>query len=205
MRQLMVGARSIDYGQGEIVLRVGDAEGPALISTGLLRAFVTSDKGREAVIAYLGPGQLIGLTTLFDQMPITVAAVEKSNVIRLDPALISRVAHEHSDFAWSLLRHNSVHATYLAAAVRNFAFKTVKQRVAARLLDFMAQMDGGHTQMIVRVTQQELADSVGSVREVVARALRDLRLDGLVAVSATGIVIVDEPGLRHLHEDDGFQ
>jgi CRP/FNR family transcriptional regulator len=46
------------------------------------------------------------------------------------------------------------------------------------------------------VTQQELADAVGSVREVIARVLRDLRLAGIVATSMDRILILD-PGQLH--------
>jgi CRP/FNR family cyclic AMP-dependent transcriptional regulator len=51
--------------------------------------------------------------------------------------------------------------------------------------------------LVARVTQQELADAVGSVREVVARALRDFRLAGLVATGPDTVLIVDP---RRLHD-----
>jgi CRP/FNR family transcriptional regulator len=196
--QLIVGARSIAYGPGEVVFHVGDVDGPALIGAGLLRALV-SHKGREATVRYLRPGWLAGLHTLFDEMPITVVAVESSIVIHLDRRVVSRLAHEHADFAWSLLGHCSEFVVNLTAAVRMFAFSTVKQRVAARILAFASQADRLNQQRIARVTQQGLADSVGSVREVVARAMRDLKSEGLVAtVSPAGIVILDEAGLQRV-------
>ena len=49
---------------------------------------------------------------------------------------------------------------------------------------------------MARVSQQELADAAGSVREVVARALRDLRLAGVVATSPDHIVILDPARLH---------
>lgn len=48
------------------------------------------------------------------------------------------------------------------------------------------------------MSQQELADAVGSVREVVARALRDLRALGIVATSTDSVVILDP---ARLHEE----
>jgi CRP/FNR family transcriptional regulator, cyclic AMP receptor protein len=44
---------------------------------------------------------------------------------------------------------------------------------------------------VARVSQQELADAVGSVREVVARVLREFRLAGLVATAPDSVVILD--------------
>ena len=45
--------------------------------------------------------------------------------------------------------------------------------------------------MLVRAPQQELAEAIGSVREVVARVLRQLRDEGLIATRASGIVLLD--------------
>ena len=44
---------------------------------------------------------------------------------------------------------------------------------------------------MAQISQQELADAVGSVREVVARTLRDFRAAGMVATTADSVVILD--------------
>jgi len=67
----------------------------------------------------------------------------------------------------------------------------VRQRVAAHLLDLAATQQNPEGPLVARVSQQELADAVGSVREVVARVLRDLRLAGIVATSGDAVRIVD--------------
>ena len=52
------------------------------------------------------------------------------------------------------------------------------------------------------VSQQELADAAGSVREVEARSLRDLRVAGIVATTADSVVILDP---ARLHAVSGSQ
>jgi CRP/FNR family transcriptional regulator, cyclic AMP receptor protein len=199
---MAAGARRAAYDPGEVVLRVGEAEGPAVVSSGLLRGFVASDSGRQATVRYLRRGRVIGLFSLFREMPITIVAIEESTVIHLDPAVVTRIAQENAEFAWSLARLCSDVAVDLAVAVRKIAFRTVKQRIAAYLLSFASPRKAVIGQRIARLTQQGLADSVGSVREVVARALRELKSQGLIAVSPAGIVLLDEVGLRRLIEDD---
>ena len=71
------------------------------------------------------------------------------------------------------------------------AFGSVRQRVAAHLLDLASAQQQPRGRLVARVSQQELADAAGSVREVVARALRDLRVAGIVATAADSIVILD--------------
>jgi len=80
--------------------------------------------------------------------------------------------------------------------VANWAFATVPQRVARHLLEIAAreqEAEGGT--LVARVSQQELADLAGSVREVVARALRELRDEGIVRVSRSGISVLDASAL----------
>jgi CRP/FNR family transcriptional regulator len=68
--------------------------------------------------------------------------------------------------------------------------------VAAALLDLASARQRPRGPLVARVSQQELADAVGSVREVVARALRELRLAGLVATGPDSVLIVDPAGLH---------
>jgi CRP/FNR family transcriptional regulator len=71
--------------------------------------------------------------------------------------------------------------------------------VARHLLDLAAE----HQQqaaLVAPVSQQELADAVGTVREVVARVLRDLRVDGLIRPTRHGIAVLD-PARLHRRAD----
>jgi CRP/FNR family transcriptional regulator, cyclic AMP receptor protein len=76
------------------------------------------------------------------------------------------------------------------------AFGSVRQRVALHVLDLASaqQVPGGA--LVARVSQQELAEAVGSVREVVARVLRDLRQSGLVETGPDGVRVLDPAGLH---------
>jgi len=67
----------------------------------------------------------------------------------------------------------------------------VPQRVARHLLEIAATQQEPGAPLVARVSQQELADLAGSVREVVSRALRDLRGEGIVRVTRGGITVLD--------------
>jgi CRP/FNR family transcriptional regulator len=70
-------------------------------------------------------------------------------------------------------------------------FASVRQRVARHLLDLAAARAAGSRTLTVTVNQQELANSVGSVREVVARILAELRAENLVRTSPDRVEILD--------------
>jgi CRP/FNR family transcriptional regulator len=63
-------------------------------------------------------------------------------------------------------------------------------------LDLASAQQRPQGRLVARVSQQELADAAGSVREVVARVLRDLRLAGIVATAPDSVVVVDAARLQ---------
>jgi CRP/FNR family transcriptional regulator, cyclic AMP receptor protein len=86
------------------------------------------------------------------------------------------------------------------------AFATVRQRVARHLLDLASERVPDcasdrpvRNELVVLQNQQELADAVGTVREVVVRVLRELRQEGIVRTGRDRIVIVDPARLTSQH------
>ena len=78
------------------------------------------------------------------------------------------------------------------------AFATVRQRVARHLLDMASERvpeppsaPRSRSELTVNVSQRELAEAVGTAREVVVRVLRELRQDGVVRTGRDQIVIAD--------------
>jgi CRP/FNR family transcriptional regulator, cyclic AMP receptor protein len=86
------------------------------------------------------------------------------------------------------------------------AFATVRQRVARHLLDLASERlpepaseHRSGSGLVVRVSQRELADAVGTTREVVVRVLRELRHEGIVWTGRDQIVIADPARLVQEH------
>jgi CRP/FNR family transcriptional regulator len=124
--------------------------------------------------------------------PLHVPALTDSQRLLLDIETLRELARHDAQVAWVLVGAltNTVHALWHELAAT--AFASVPQRVARHLLEISAreqEADGGD--LVAHVSQQELADLVGSVREVVARALRELRDEGIVRVSRSGIVVLE--------------
>src|SRR4029077_16099445 len=120
-----------------------------------------------------------------DYQPIvherSVVAIERSTLVFFDSQTLMRMCRQHSEFVLFLLRQTVGWGGALVDAAGQFAFMSVRQRVAGYLLSVAAPEHSGG--LIPPITQQQLANAIGSVREVVARTLHDLRSDGLVSVS----------------------
>ena len=78
------------------------------------------------------------------------------------------------------------------------AFMPVRARVARDLVERAKMLGPVEAGVRVAVTQQSLADATGSVREVVARALRELRREGAIATADDGLTILDPDALKRI-------
>jgi len=95
------------------------------------------------------------------------------------------------EVAWGMVQELSRTVYSLWNQLADTAFASVPQRVARHLLELAAAQQESGAPLVARVSQTELADLVGSVREVVARALRELRDDHIVVVARSGITVLD--------------
>jgi CRP/FNR family transcriptional regulator, cyclic AMP receptor protein len=164
-----------------------------LVVAGLARAYVTAADGRTMTVRYCRPGALIGVVSLFRpgfSLPAAIDAVTAVRLLVLRPSAVRFAAARDPRVASALLEELSERVVSFIAEIPGSAFSTVRQRVARHLLDLAVERRGGG-ELVVAIHQQELADAVGTVREVVVRALRELRRDGLMLTRRDGIVLLD--------------
>lgn len=164
-----------------------------LIVSGFIRAYVGAPDGRSLTIRYLRPGALAGVVSLFTpqfSMPGSLQALIETELIVLRPETVQRLAAQDLSVAGALLGELGERVLSFVTEIPGSAFATVRQRVARHLLDLASERQHG-TALVARISQQQLADAVGSVREVVVRALRELREAGIVETGPGGIRIVD--------------
>ncbi len=168
-----------------------------LVITGVIRVFVTAPDGRTMTIRYCRSGEILGAMSLFSDEftePATKQALVDTQLLKLSPPKVRDLAQRDLRVARALLVELSERARNFVKEIPGTAFATVRQRVARQLLDLASthQYDGDPDgELAVRITQQDLADEVGTVREVVVRALRQLRDAGAVRTERDQIVLVD--------------
>ncbi|MER6936113.1 Crp/Fnr family transcriptional regulator [Nocardioides sp. NPDC127514] len=167
-----------------------------LIHRGQARTAVVSKEGRAATIRYAGPGQVLGLpAAIAGASPTAGYAVTDCEMSMLNVERLRRLASTDAAVAWLLLRQISDIALEVVEILGDNIFGTVEQRVCRHLLDLADNSDDG---LVVNVDQQEIADAIGSVREVVARALRKLREAGLLERDSRGLRIISPSALHRI-------
>lgn len=178
-----------------------------LVLSGVVRAFVTAPDGRAMTVRYARAGALLGIMSLYAPgfaLPATVQALTDAVVLRFPPHIIRQSADRDVEVATALLVDQAERALAFLSELPGSAFASVTQRVVRHLLDLashdlLAEGPAGRPVLVAQVTQSDLADAVGSVREVVVRVLRELRDDGLIETGRDGIIITDPERLVAEH------
>lgn len=192
-RRLLEGSMRTVYPAGAIAMRPGSPRLDFLIDSGLVRAYWTIPDGRQTTIAILRPNEIVGATTFAQNPPWTfIQAITESTLTILDMDNLRTLAEQEIQVATAMNSHLSmrVRDAYRLVAVRSLG--NLRERVAYDLLDRASQSLRVIGRLEVAATQAQLADSIGSSREVLSRALADLRAEGIVE-TAPGVVRVLKP------------
>ena len=193
---LLAGARRVTVPPGTVIYRPYDPAKVILVERGQARVVATSADGRSATIRIGGPGHFFGLISLFGGgRGVAAEALTELHFWELRTDQFERSIHLDPELAFRLARDMAQTTDETIELVSVNIFGSVRQRVARQLLDLAEDVEG---RLVVRTGQQDIANGIGSVREVVARAVRTLKSDGLISRTAHGIEIVDPVELHRV-------
>lgn len=172
-----------------------------VILSGSVKISAYAPDGREAVLAVLGPGDVFGELSLFDEAPRSAdaTAIDEAVLLSLDDRALTEAVRDHPELAMSLLQVLSRRLRFANERLQDAAFFDVTGRVARRLADLSIQHGiGGDNGVVVDVplSQEALAKMIGATRESVNKALAGLTRRGLVRREGRRYVVTDVEGLR---------
>ncbi len=190
------------YGAGVAIFHHGDEPGSVLLLIeGRVKVALLGPQGREAILGFVGPGELVGDVAALDGGPrsATVEAVDPVRALVVPRAAFERFASARPEAALALLRSLARRLRQADEQRLEFAAYDVVGRVARRLVDLCDRhgepVEGG-TMITLPLSQDELAAWTGSSREAVAKALQLLRRLHWVETHRRRIVVVDLAALR---------
>jgi CRP-like cAMP-binding protein len=196
-------ARAVErrFQKDELLFVAGEeARGLYVIVEGAVRAFRVSPDGREQVIHVERAGATVAEVPVFDDgaFPSTVAAETDSILLFIDKRDVRKLCLEHPQISLAALKVLAGRLRRCAELVETLSLREVGQRLA-RLLLAEARARGESTNeglaVTLSLTNQQIAARVGSVREVVSRALTRLQQDNLIALNGRRLSIPDEAAL----------
>lgn len=186
------------YTPGEIIFLEGElATGLYFLQSGWVKIVKSNPAGREQVLRFMEPGDTFNEIVVFANHPnpATAIALETANVWLLPRQALTHALRQNPDFAQHAIAKMAERVLHLVTLVADLSLRPVTGRLA-RLIS-----DGAVDGVLFRprwYTQTELAARLGTVPDVVQRALRQLEHDGLIQVERHQIRILDATALADI-------
>jgi len=183
------------YDPGEIIFLEGEqASGLYFLQSGWVKVVKSSPTGREQVLRFMEPGDTFNEVVVFANLanPATAIALETAEIWLLPRESLNHALRQNPDFAQHAITKMAERVLHLVNLVADLSLRPVTGRLA-RLIG-----DGAIDGVLSRprwYTQTELAARLGTVPDVVQRALRQLEQDGLIQVERHQIRILDMAAL----------
>ena len=199
------GQRMSDYRKDQIVYRQGDpADAVFYIHSGKVKKTVVSEQGKEAVVAVLGADDFFGEGSLAGEALrlATVAALTKCTIARISKVDITRVIHEEPAFAELFIAHLLARNSRVEEDLVDQLFNSSEKRLARTLL-LLANFgkEGRPEPIIAKVSQETLAEMIGTTRSRVSFFMNKFRKLGLIDYNGSieihssllNVVLRDQP------------
>ena len=187
------------YSAGEVIMREGEHyEVLYFVISGLLKLFATSVEGREFIVRLVYGGDSVNDDTLFDGGSSLLNAMTMSPVVLygLYQQDLGKILRAHPQVNTSIAEVFAARQRYLVRLTTELVFKNATGRLARLLLEREKLMHARTKEL--RVTQQEMASMIGTVREIVSRSLRELEVMGAISLRHNQIIITNRDLLREL-------
>lgn len=187
------------YDAGQVIFLEGEpATTLYVLESGWVKATRMSPDGREQSIAVLRPVEFFGDIAVYSgsSYPGTVSALEPAEVWALDGQTFLDLISRRPPLARAVIRHLAERVRYFIGLVEDLSLRSVEARLANTLLKNAETRDG--ILIVPRrpwTTFDQMARRLGTVRDVLSRALRNLEEEQLVKVDRHQIVLLDPEGL----------
>jgi len=188
--------REREYPKNSVILFEDDpGDSLYIVSTGQVKVVLIGEDGREVILSVLGDGDFFGEMALIDDEPRSahVIAMKDSQLLVLRRDDFQAQVAMHPQIALKLLRVLVQRLRRADEKIGGLVLLDVNGRVARLLLD-LADESGG-PKITRRLTHHTIAQMIGSSRETVSRAMRELVDRGLIETTRREIAIKDREGL----------
>lgn len=182
---------------GEAIL-AGDSNclGVLFILSGHMRIYLLSEDGKQTTIYRLKEGEVCILSASCAlsaiRFQVQIDAETHCRLLMLPSHAFSYLMQKNIYLEAFAYRTTTAHFSDVIQAVERMFFLTLEQRIAAFVLDEISDSKNP----VLNITQEQLANAIGSAREAVSRSLKQMQQEGLLTVSRGKISILDPDRLK---------
>ena len=188
------------HASGRAIVSEIEPQWTGILLSGLARVFLTTESGRQVTLRHARPGSSIGISAILGGGSVSAQAVTDCDVLSLDVAQVARLARENASLASAIAHEASVRLmeNYREIVIREQG--SVRQRLARQLLNFAGEVDSSRP-LVLPMRHEDVAEAVGSAREVVSRHLARFQSEEILALGRGRIRVVDPVRLDHVARD----
>lgn len=180
--------RLVEFQRGDVMFWEGDpCEGLFILQLGSAKIFRISPQGRQYIVRILQEGDTFAEVPAFDEgtSPVNVEALETCRSWIIDKNKLHALIMEHPMFAQKVLINFGKMLRGMVRVVSEMAFYQVTHRLARLIDEIHEDKASPHW------TQEQMAARLGTVREVVARSLKEMERSGAIRMEDRRIMIID--------------
>ena len=189
----------------ELYLPSDTADGAFLLAQGRVRICSTTLEGKQAILAFVEPGELFGELALIQtgEREERAETTTDSTVVLLPGDELRRLMETFAEVSLGVAKLIGLRRKRVERRLRSLLFRSNRDRLAHLLLELVEQY--GRTSndgvlLDIKLSHQELSSIIGATRETVTTLLGEMQLEGLLKVSRQKIIVRD---LRRLAADQG--
>ncbi len=175
-----------------VVINQGDSSRNLfVICSGRLKVFATNEEGDQTIFTFLGPDDFFGELSLLDDAPrsASVITLEDTIALSLNYQSFSEFINNHPEVCWSLFKSLTTRIRIMDETICTLTSRDIYGRLVETLYNEAEEQDDG-TFITQKLTHQDLAEMIGSSREMISRIFKDLRQGDYIKVEKKQVTIL---------------
>ncbi len=195
IRKLELQSKIKTFDRKSLVYLPDDAsDSVLLVVSGRVRIYHLTQEGKEALLAFIDPGELFGELTVIGQNEREEFAetMEKSQIVSIRADAIRELMAEQTEVTLGLTKLIGLRRQKFERRLKSLMFQPNRDRLIHLLLELAERYAVPHPEGIalrIRLSHQEMANLIGSTRETVTVVLGELQLEKLVAIRRRQVIL----------------
>ena len=190
------------FKRGSIIYQEGNRmKGFYCVHSGIIKIFKTGFDGKEQIIRFAKPGDIIGYRSVLSNEPActTAEVIEDCIICNIPATTLFHLVKTNGDFALELMQLTCKELGEANEYLTDIAQKTVRERLAEIILNLESEFGSDEDSVLrITLTREEMANLVGTATESVIRLLSEFKADRLISLNGRKIKILDKPGLKRI-------
>lgn len=202
LQEIMLNKITETYKRASIIYREGARmKGFYCVLSGIIKIFKTGFDGKEQIIRFAKPGDIIGYRSVVSNEPACTSTqvIEDAVLCHISTEILLNLVKKNGNFAVELMKLTCKELGEANSYITDIAQKTVKERLAEVLihLDDEFGVDGQGV-LGISLTREELSNIVGTATESIIRLLSEFKNQAYIEIHGRKIKILDKPGLKSI-------